>query len=111
VRTHTLIGERILGVAPAMAPVASLVRSSHERWDGEGYPDGLGGEEIPLGARIIFVCDAFDAITVGRPYATPRSTEDAIEELRANAGTQFDPEMVAVLCRVQAAAAHPARSL
>jgi two-component system cell cycle response regulator len=111
VRTHTLIGERILGVAPAMAPVARLVRSSHERWDGTGYPDRLAREEIPLGARIIFVCDAFDAITSGRPYAPARSIEDAIEELRANAGTQFDPEMVAVLCRVQAAAAHPARSL
>jgi len=110
-RTHTLIGERILGVAPAMAPVASLVRSSHERWDGNGYPDGLAGEEIPLGARIIFVCDAFDAITSDRPYAAARGTEDAIEELRANAGTQFDPEMVAVLCRVQAAARRPARSL
>jgi two-component system cell cycle response regulator len=111
IKTHTLIGERILGVAPAMAPVARLVRSSHERWDGNGYPDRLAGKEIPLGARIIFVCDAFDAIISGRPYATARSTEDAIEELRANAGTQFDPEMVAVLCRVQAAAAHPARSL
>ena len=62
-RSHTLIGERILGAAPALRPVAKLVRSTHERWDGGGYPDGLAGEEIPLGARIIFICDAFDVMT------------------------------------------------
>ena len=61
-RKHTLVGERILGTSPSLAPVARLVRSSHERWDGEGYPDGLAGEEIPLGARIILICDAFDAM-------------------------------------------------
>ena len=63
VRRHTLIGERILRAAPALEAVAPLVRSSHERWDGAGYPDGLAGEEIPLGARIVFACDAFEAMT------------------------------------------------
>ena len=63
IRQHTIIGERILSAAPALMPVAKLVRASHERWDGSGYPDGLAGEEIPLGARIVAVCDAFDAMT------------------------------------------------
>jgi diguanylate cyclase (GGDEF)-like protein len=94
VETHTLIGQRILGAAPAMAPVAKLVRSSHERWDGNGYPDGLAGEEIPLGARVIFVCDAFEAMTSERPYAATCDTEEALEELRAGAGSQFDPTIV-----------------
>jgi diguanylate cyclase (GGDEF)-like protein len=94
VETHTLIGQRILGAAPAMVPVAKLVRSSHERWDGDGYPDGLAGEEIPLGARVIFVCDAFEAMTSDRPYAATYDTEGALEELRAGAGSQFDPAVV-----------------
>ncbi len=67
-RRHPLIGERILLAAPALRPVARLVRSSHERWDGGGYPDGLSGNEIPLGARVVAVCDAFDAMTTERPY-------------------------------------------
>ena len=70
-RRHTIIGERILLSAPALRPVARLVRSSHERWDGGGYPDGLAGEDIPLGSRIVAVCDAFDAMTTDRPYRPP----------------------------------------
>ena len=70
-RKHTLVGERIIGAFPSMAPVARLVRSSHERWDGEGYPDGLAGEEIPLGARVILICDAFDAMLRERPLGGP----------------------------------------
>ncbi len=93
-RTHTTIGERILAVAPAMGPVAKLVRSSHERWDGEGYPDRLAGEQIPFGARIIFVCDAFEAMTEERPYRTPMAPAEALAELRSCAGTQFDPGVV-----------------
>ena len=67
-RRHTLIGERILSAAPALVPVAKLVRSSHERFDGGGYPDGLAGDEIPLGSRIVAVCDAYDAMTSDRSY-------------------------------------------
>jgi HD-GYP domain-containing protein (c-di-GMP phosphodiesterase class II) len=99
-RTHTLIGERVLAAAPALAPVAKLVRSSHERWDGGGYPDGLAGQDIPLGARIVFACDAFDAITTPRPYARARNVDEAIAELRANAGTQFDPAVAAAVVAV-----------
>jgi len=94
IRRHTLIGERIVGAAPALTRVAALVRSSHERWDGDGYPDRLAGEDIPLGARIVAVADAFDAMTSPRPYSTTRSADDALEELRRCAGAQFDPVVV-----------------
>jgi len=93
-RRHTYIGERILGAAPSLAPVASLVRSSHERWDGGGYPDGLAGAAIPFGARIITVCDAFDAMISDRPYALAMTPSAALAELHRHAGTQFDPHVV-----------------
>ena len=93
-RTHTTIGERILAAAPAMAPVAKLVRSSHERWDGTGYPDQLAGEQIPFGARVILVCDAFEAMTERRAYRDRLEPEAALAELRRCAGTQFDAEIV-----------------
>ncbi len=96
--THTLVGERILTAAPAMAPVAAIVRHSHERWDGAGYPDGLGGEDIPVGSRLIFICDSFEAMTTGRPYRGASSVEDAIAELRRCAGSQFDPRLVEFFC-------------
>jgi diguanylate cyclase (GGDEF)-like protein len=94
-RRHTLIGERIVTAAPALAPVARLVRASHERWDGGGYPDALAGEDIPLGARIVAVCDAFDAIVSDRAYRPRRTTAEALAELERCAGTQFDPAIVA----------------
>lgn len=97
-RQHTIIGERILSAAPALRPVARLVRSSHERWDGQGYPDGLVGEQIPLGSRIIAVCDTYDAIVTERAYDAARSSQEALAELRRNAGTQFDPRVVEALC-------------
>src|SRR4029077_20872231 len=93
-RRHTILGERILMAASALRPVARLVRSSHERFDGDGYPDGLRGEEIPLGARIIFVCDAYDAMTSERAYSPAIAPSEAIAELRACAGSQFDPDVV-----------------
>jgi two-component system, cell cycle response regulator len=102
VRRHTLIGERILASAPALRGAAELVRSSHERWDGDGYPDKLRAGEIPLGARIIAVCDAFDAMTSQRPYATSLSRQEAIRELVRCSGTQFDPAVVEAFADVQA---------
>jgi two-component system cell cycle response regulator len=99
VKEHTVIGERILAAAPAWKRVAVIVRATHERWDGAGYPDGLVGDEIPLAARIVAVCDAFSAMTSTRPYRAEVSREVALEELRRCAGTQFDPEVVAVFCR------------
>jgi diguanylate cyclase (GGDEF)-like protein len=113
VQGHTVIGERILWAAPALRRAAKLVRSSHERPDGRGYPDGLAGESVPKAARIISVCDAYDAIVSDRPYRAARSSEEAIEELRRCAGTQFDPEVVEAFCEVleaKAASAAPAAS-
>jgi two-component system, cell cycle response regulator len=100
VRRHTLIGERIVSAAPALASVGELVRSSHERWDGTGYPDALRGEEIPLGARIIFACDSYDAMTSDRPYARAMTPAEALTELADHAGTQFDPVIVDALLGV-----------
>jgi two-component system, cell cycle response regulator len=101
VKRHPLIGERILAAAPDFGGAARLVRSSHERWDGAGYPDKLSGPEIPLGARIISVCDAFDAMTTSRPHAAQLGPEDAMREIARCAGTQFDPEVVAAFASVQ----------
>jgi HD-GYP domain-containing protein (c-di-GMP phosphodiesterase class II) len=80
--------------------VGAIVRSCHERWDGQGYPDGLAGYEIPLAARIVFACDAYNAMTTDRPYRAAMSQETAVEELWANAGSQFDPRVVAALATV-----------
>jgi diguanylate cyclase (GGDEF)-like protein len=91
---HTILGERILMAAAALRPVARLVRSSHERFDGGGYPDGLCGAEIPLGARVIFVCDAYDAMLSERTYSRAVTPAEAIAELHTCAGTQFDPAVV-----------------
>jgi diguanylate cyclase (GGDEF)-like protein len=98
VRQHTLVGERILRAAPALASVAKLVRSSHERWDGTGYPDGLAGGSIPLGARIVSACDAWDAMITTRPYRRALGHADALAELRRCSGTQFDPDVVRAVC-------------
>jgi diguanylate cyclase (GGDEF)-like protein len=98
IRRHTVIGEAILAAAPSLVPVARLVRSSHERFDGQGYPDGLSGESIPLGSRIIFACDAYDAMVSDRPYAAAMSREQALDQIRRGRGTQFDPAVVSALC-------------
>ena len=101
-RRHTIIGERIVSGAPALAHVARLVRSSHERWDGAGYPDQLAGEATPIGSRIIAVCDAFDAMRSDRPYKSAVCIDEALAELRRSAGTQFDPAVVEAYCAVMA---------
>jgi diguanylate cyclase (GGDEF)-like protein len=106
-KRHTVIGERIAAAAPALVPVAHLIRSSHERWDGAGYPDGLASEEIPLGARIIAICDAFDAIVSERPYRNPRTPAEALAELKRCAGTQFDPRLVDAIAATLAERATP----
>jgi diguanylate cyclase (GGDEF)-like protein len=106
-RRHTLIGERIVSAAPALGGAARLVRSSHEAWDGSGYPDALAGIEIPLGSRIIAVCDAFDAMISNRPYAPAKTINEALTELRRCAGTQFDPTIVGVFDQVIADRAKP----
>jgi two-component system cell cycle response regulator len=99
-RQHTILGSRILSSAPALAPVARIVRATHERWDGSGYPDGLVGERIPLAARIIAACDAFHAITGKRPYRQQQSDADALAELQRYSGKQFDPKVVQAFTRM-----------
>jgi len=97
-RQHTVVGERIVTALPAVADVGPLVRSCHERWDGRGYPDGLAGVEIPLASRIVFACDAFDAMTSARPYQRrPKRRTEALGELEQCAGSQFDHRVVRAL--------------
>jgi putative nucleotidyltransferase with HDIG domain len=106
-RQHTIIGARIIGAAPELLPVAEIVRSSHERYDGAGYPDELAGEEIPLGARIVSVCDSYDAMTTDRAYRGAMPVSEALAELERCAGTQFDPRVVAAFRTVLADVAAP----
>jgi hypothetical protein len=100
-KTHTIEGQVLLDrVGGLLGRVGEIVRSCHERWDGNGYPDGLAGYEIPLSARIVFACDAYSAMTTDRPYRAAMSKETALEELWANAGSQFDPRVVSALASV-----------
>jgi HD-GYP domain-containing protein (c-di-GMP phosphodiesterase class II) len=107
-RRHTIEGEQFLAGIPALANVARLVRSSHERWDGAGYPDGLAGEEVPLGARIISVCDAYNAMVTDRPYRQAVSRAEALAELRRCAGSHFDAAVVEAFCAMLGEVAGPA---
>jgi HD-GYP domain-containing protein (c-di-GMP phosphodiesterase class II)/HAMP domain-containing protein len=100
VAEHTIIGEGIISRIEYLRPVAQIVRSAHERWDGAGYPDGLSGESIPLASRIVLVCDAFHAMTSDRPYRAGLPPATALEELRSNAGHQFDPRIVEAFLEV-----------
>jgi two-component system, cell cycle response regulator len=99
-RRHTIIGERIIRAAPSLANVADLVRASHERYDGGGYPDALKGPAIPLGASIVAVCDAYDAMVCDRPYREAMPVADALAELRRCSGAQFHPDVVAAFCSI-----------
>jgi len=103
-REHPAIGERILVSVPGLESVARAVRHEHERWDGDGYPDGLAGENIPLASRIVLACDAWHALHSDRPYRRALPREEALAELRRCAGTQFDPTVVAALLDVLARA-------
>ncbi|HMC68925.1 MAG TPA: HD-GYP domain-containing protein [Mycobacteriales bacterium] len=102
---HPVWGAELLACVPGVEVVANIVRFHHERWDGTGYPDGLAGERIPLASRIIAACDAYHAMTSDRPYRRAMSVEQALGELRANAGSQFDPTVVA---QIETAVVQPA---
>jgi hypothetical protein len=101
-RKHPVIGERMLTGVDFLRLALPVVRHHHERWDGEGYPDKLRGEEIPLAARIVAVCDAYDAMTSDRPYRRALSVSEACRELLQKSGTQFDPRCAAMLVEVVA---------
>ncbi len=96
IERHTIIGERIIASAPSLRPIAALVRATHERYDGRGYPDGLAGEQIPLAARIIAICDAYQAMTSNRGYWHAITERQARAELQRCAGSQFDPRITRV---------------
>ena len=100
IQGHCETGERMLGYKPCYRTAREIARSHHERWDGTGYPDGLKGESIPLAARITAVADAFDALTSKRPYRKKISTQEAVEYLREQSGTLFDPNMISVFEKV-----------
>ena len=95
---HSVTGQKILERKPALVSLGPLVRATHERWDGHGYPDQLRGSAIPLPSRIVSVCDAFDAMTNPRSYSTAATIDTALEELRCGSGTQFDPGVVEPFC-------------
>jgi diguanylate cyclase (GGDEF)-like protein len=101
IKQHTVVGERIITAAgSSLADVGRIVRASHERFDGAGYPDGLAGDEIPLGARIIAICDAFDAMTTPRPYSRALDGDGALTEIVRCSGSQFDPVLVEAFVRL-----------
>jgi putative nucleotidyltransferase with HDIG domain len=105
IKTHTTEGQALLDrVGGFMSDVGRIVRSHHERWDGGGYPDGLAGDAIPLEARIITVCDSWNAMRTDRPYRRALPEHEAVDELIACSGTQFDPEIVEVLLEIVASA-------
>jgi response regulator RpfG family c-di-GMP phosphodiesterase len=99
-REHPAIGERIVAAIDALAHLAPAIRAEHERWDGTGYPDGLAGDAIPLASQICLACDAYHAMTSDRPYRAAMQAGAAVDELRANAGTQFSPRVVEALVAV-----------
>lgn len=111
IRTHTIEGQRMLDqVGGLLSDVGRIVRSSHESWDGSGYPDGLAGAEIPRGSTIVSCCDAFNAMTTDRPYRPAMTLGEAVAELRAKAGSQFNPAAVEALLQVLGASEVEARS-
>jgi HD-GYP domain-containing protein (c-di-GMP phosphodiesterase class II) len=111
-RTHTVEGEGMLNrIGGVLEQTGVVVRTHHERWDGNGYPDGLAGEEIPVGARVITACDAFNAMTTDRPYRKAMPLDVAVAELRNESGKQFDPRVVAALIEIVETWDQPSRRL
>ena len=103
-KTHTIEGQFMLDrVGGLLGRVGEIVRSCHERWDGRGYPDGLAGTDIPFHSRIVFCCDAYNAMTSDRVYRRAKTSKEAMDELERNSGTQFDPQIVEAVSRVIAA--------
>ncbi len=102
-REHPEIGARIVGAIPELTHLGPSIRAEHERWDGRGYPDGLAGRAIPVASRIVFVCDAYHAMTSNRPYRRALAQEDAMEEIRSAAGSQFCPETARALAELLSA--------
>ena len=100
IKQHSLIGYSILKGVKGLETMAKTVKHHHERFDGKGYPDNLKGREIPLGARIIALADSFDAMTRPRPYRTAKTLQEALEEIKKNRGTQFDPEITDVFLSI-----------
>ena len=98
ISAHSVIGESILRMVIDDREILQIVRNHHERYDGSGYPDGLSGEDIPLGARILAVADTYDAMTSDRPYRKALSRETALAELKEQSGIQLDPAVVEVFC-------------
>jgi HD-GYP domain-containing protein (c-di-GMP phosphodiesterase class II) len=107
IKRHSAEGGRIVSYVKDLSPLVPMIRHHHEWYDGTGYPDGLKGEEIPLGARVISIADAYDTITGKRPYKDPISHEEALEELKRCSGTQFDPEFVEAFCRAMSEVGEP----
>ncbi len=101
IKTHPLVAEQILSPIEELRPIVDIVKYEHERWDGGGYPAGLKGEAIPLGARLIAIADAWDSMVFDRVYRKAMSHEAALAELEKHAGTQFDPDCVAAFCRLE----------
>ena len=108
VEAHPELGEKILAPIDRLADVRPIVRACHERWDGLGYPDGRAGEDIPIEARIVLVCDAYHAMVTDRPYRKALAQDEATRRLRESAGSQFDPSIVEAFIGLLEAGSVPA---
>jgi len=99
-KSHSTLGQEILSQFEILSRESMIIRAHHERFDGRGYPDGLSGTDIPVCARILAVCDTFDAMTTDRPYRKALTVEDALAEIERCAGTQFDPHIAGAFLKM-----------